>query len=127
VKFFNHSRQSKTWSRYHYEAAIASLHSTANEFESTNWSAILKMYNGLFQISPSPFVRLNRSIALHFSGASEKALAEIKEIDELSTHAIYWTTLGEVCKKALKKVNNSKQKKAIEKKIKSLEGNISRK
>ncbi|UII25010.1 sigma-70 family RNA polymerase sigma factor [Fulvivirga maritima] len=79
-------------SRYHLEAGIASIHCLAKNFENTNWTAILRLYEQLKALSPSPFVRLNYCIALHYQGDSEKALQQIDTIKGLESNLAYLCT-----------------------------------
>ena len=78
--------------RYHIEALIASLHSTALSFKKTNWQEILKLYDALLLIHDTPIVRLNRAICLYELGdhkAGKKALNELKE--ELEDSYVYYS------------------------------------
>lgn len=54
-------RMGKTAS-YHYEAAIACEHLKARTFAETNWTNILKWYQQLEELSPSPFNLLNMAV-----------------------------------------------------------------
>lgn len=58
---------------YHYEAAIAWLHCTAESFAATNWQLINRLYLRVLRMNPNPFVELNYAIALYFAGGKEKA------------------------------------------------------
>lgn len=97
IKHFNVSRKASSWSTYHFEAAIASLHCTAKSFSDTNWHVILRLYDDLFKINPSPFVALNRNIALFYTGKAEEAYVAISEIKGLETHHFYHATLAKIC------------------------------
>ena len=70
-------------SSYHYEAAIAYLHCTANSFAVTDWPAISRLYHQLLQLHPNPFVELNYAIALYYAGQKAKAF---KTLDSLLEH-----------------------------------------
>lgn len=61
-------------SRFHLEAGIAQLHCRAASVEATNWPAIVRLYDRLLQMQPSPFYRLNRAIALSRTGSEREAL-----------------------------------------------------
>lgn len=60
---------------YHYEAAIAAEHVMAPDYESTNWTNILRWYQQLEEVQPSPFNGLNMAVIyvqlLEFSKAEE--------------------------------------------------------
>src|SRR5438128_2055051 len=49
---------------YHVEAAIASVHASAQRAEDTNWRQIVELYDTLMAIRPSPVVARNRAIAV---------------------------------------------------------------
>lgn len=52
---------------YQYQGAIAALHATAPDFESTDWHAICLLYDVLDADYPSPWVTLNRAIAVSYA------------------------------------------------------------
>ncbi|HEX3958007.1 MAG TPA: RNA polymerase sigma factor [Trebonia sp.] len=49
---------------YQIQAAINAVHSVAPGFDSTDWHAILTLYDQLYAITPTPVVALNRAVAL---------------------------------------------------------------
>jgi RNA polymerase sigma-70 factor (ECF subfamily) len=49
---------------YQIQAAINAVHSVAPNFDSTNWQAILMLYDQLYELTPTPVVALNRAVAL---------------------------------------------------------------
>jgi predicted RNA polymerase sigma factor len=51
-------------SRYHLEAGIAAYHALAPSFVDTDWSAILRLYDWLIRMHPSPVYTLNRAIVV---------------------------------------------------------------
>ncbi|MEL7542113.1 MAG: sigma-70 family RNA polymerase sigma factor [Pseudomonadota bacterium] len=59
--------------RYHLEAAIASLHAQATVWEETDWPAIARLYALLNQHAPSLAVSVNWSVSLIYSGDREAA------------------------------------------------------
>ena len=85
-------------SRYHLEAGIASLHCATTDFSKTNWRAILGLYNHLYEIHPSPFVFLNRCIALAYSGDVEEAIQGLLKIDDnyFKNYHLYFLTLAKL-------------------------------
>lgn len=50
--------------RYVLQAGIASLHADAPTYEETDWSQIVRLYDELLSVWPSPVVALNRAVAL---------------------------------------------------------------
>jgi RNA polymerase sigma-70 factor, ECF subfamily len=49
---------------YQIQAAINAVHSVAPSFDSTDWHAILTLYDQLYTLTPIPVVALNRAVAL---------------------------------------------------------------
>lgn len=62
-----------TFSPYHLEAAIASVHCNARKFEDTDWGAICKYYDVLLKVYPSPFAEINYAVALQYNHQNDKA------------------------------------------------------
>lgn len=78
---FHHFAQSlrgSTFTVYHGEAAIASLHATAPTYAATDWPRILAEYDRLLQLAPSPVVALNRAIAMGKVHGAARALIELQ-------------------------------------------------
>lgn len=65
--------------RYHLEAEIACLHSSASSYTSTPWERIVGVYDELVRRTPTPSIRLARLIALAESGRATQALEELEE------------------------------------------------
>lgn len=86
-------------SRYHVEAAIASVHADASHFEDTDWAAIVSLYNTLMTIAPSPIVALNRAIAIAQVRGPRHGLDAIDAIgdrDRLASYPFYHAARGEL-------------------------------
>jgi RNA polymerase sigma-70 factor (ECF subfamily) len=49
---------------YQIQAAINAVHSVAPSFDSTDWHAILTLYDQLYALTPTPVAALNRAVAL---------------------------------------------------------------
>jgi RNA polymerase sigma-70 factor (ECF subfamily) len=64
------------------EAAIAAEHCKAARAEDTNWEEIVKLYDLLEELMPSPIVSLNRAVAVAMARGPQPAL---ELIDELAT------------------------------------------
>lgn len=62
-------------SSYHLQAAIAAHHSTAVDYAATDWPAILRCYDRLVALEPSPVAALNRAVALANVEGPEAGLA----------------------------------------------------
>lgn len=93
----------KEMSRYHLEAGIAMLHSHAPSFAETDWRAILRHYDLLLRLEPSPVYALNRAVAIaEIDGpnAGLAALNGIKELNQLRNYHLLDATLGELHRRA---------------------------
>ncbi|MBK8147192.1 MAG: sigma-70 family RNA polymerase sigma factor [Acidobacteria bacterium] len=78
-----HLRSSATGnelSEYHIEAEIASIHSLASDFESTDWKRLIGCYDRLAEYRPSPVVALNRAIARAKVFGYESSLRELEDL-----------------------------------------------
>jgi RNA polymerase sigma-70 factor (ECF subfamily) len=65
---------------YHVEAGIAAQHASAGSATETNWTEIVRLYDVLMKIRPSPVVALNRAMAIAESEGPERGLAAITTI-----------------------------------------------
>ena len=63
------------------QAAIAAQHCRAARPEDTNWPEILRLYDLLERLQPSPIVSLNRAVALAMVDGPGSALAIIDALD----------------------------------------------
>jgi len=59
------------------QAAISALHCRAARAEDTDWPQIVRLYDVLERLQPSPIVSLNRAVALAMANSPEAALAII--------------------------------------------------
>ena len=76
--------------RYHLEAFIAAEHCRANSVEETDWQTIVKAYDCLCKVAPSPVHELNRAIAIgHFSGP-ELGMAKLNQIESKRLRQDYY-------------------------------------
>jgi RNA polymerase sigma-70 factor (ECF subfamily) len=84
---------------YHLEAGIAACHCTAEDFASTDWVRILRHYDQLFRLKPSPVVALNRAVAVaNVDGPAEglRAIAMIGDRERLENHYLLHAVIGEL-------------------------------
>lgn len=71
------AKDSPALTRYHIEAAIASIHAEAPSWEETNWPAIARMYELLYQHTPSLAVLINWAVSFIMLGEAEQAQAKL--------------------------------------------------
>jgi RNA polymerase sigma-70 factor (ECF subfamily) len=62
------------------QAAIAALHCRAARAEDTDWAQILRLYDLLERLQPSPIVSLNRAVAVAMAVGPSPGLALIDEL-----------------------------------------------
>jgi RNA polymerase sigma factor (sigma-70 family) len=83
-------------SRYHFEAAIASIHAAALSFEQTDWKSIYHLYEAYYQLEPGPIIALNKAIASAYAISRENALKELMQIKGLEQYYLYYASAGEM-------------------------------
>ena len=66
------------------QAAIAALHCQASRADETDWPQIVRLYDVLERMQPSPIVSLNRAVAVAMAEGAERGLTLI---DGLSTRS----------------------------------------
>jgi RNA polymerase sigma-70 factor (ECF subfamily) len=99
MQYFAAAIRGDTLTRYHIEAAIAVTHAGASSMETTDWAQIVRHYDQLCELFPSPAATLNRIIALRYARGAEAALLALRGSDELHTvqdSLIYHATLAEL-------------------------------
>jgi RNA polymerase sigma-70 factor (ECF subfamily) len=74
---------------YALQAAIAALHCSAARSEDTDWVQILRLYEVLERLQPSPVVTLNRAVAVAMVDGPAAALALIEELEATGELAGY--------------------------------------
>jgi predicted RNA polymerase sigma factor len=62
---------------YALQAAIAECHDIAASVETTDWSRIVVLYDGLVQLAPSPVTSLNRAVAVAMADGPAAGLVEV--------------------------------------------------
>src|SRR5215813_14060959 len=93
------SAAGETVSRYHLEAGIAAHYALAPSVADTDWAAILRLYDWLIRMHPSPVYELNRAIVVAQIAGPEAGIAAIEEatrLEALKNYHILDATLGEL-------------------------------
>jgi RNA polymerase sigma-70 factor (ECF subfamily) len=80
---------SRTLGPYTLQAAIAAEHAKAPHAESTDWAQIVRLYDLLARVAPSPVVGLNRAVAVAMRDGPEAGLALVDAILERGDLAAY--------------------------------------
>jgi len=66
---------------YQIQAAISAVHSDAPVAAATDWRQILRLYDQLLAVAPSPVVALNRAVAVAETDGPAAALAIVDDLD----------------------------------------------
>ncbi len=83
-------------------AAIAAEHCLAPSYAETNWEDIVRLYEVLERVAPSPLNVMNRAIALAAWKGPDAGLAELEAFEAPSWLLGYYlwdATLGELCRR----------------------------
>ena len=75
------SAEGEALTSFHLEAAIAARHAAAPTFAETDWRSILRLYDLLWRLRPTPVVALNRAIALGMVEGPEAGLRALAGIE----------------------------------------------
>jgi RNA polymerase sigma-70 factor (ECF subfamily) len=74
---------------YQIQAAINAVHSVAAGFDSTDWHAILTLYEQLYALTPTPVVALNRAVALAEVRGPAAGLATLDDLRSPALDSYY--------------------------------------
>ena len=66
---------------YQIQAAINAVHSDASAVQDTDWRQIVRLYDQLLAVSPTPVVALNRAVAVAEVDGPEAGLALVDALD----------------------------------------------
>ncbi|HEY5630318.1 MAG TPA: hypothetical protein VIR16_12495, partial [Candidatus Limnocylindrales bacterium] len=80
---------------YQIQAAIAAVHADAVSVERTDWGQIVRLYDQLLAVAPSPVVALNRAVAVAEVSGPAAALALIEDLDLRDWH-LYQAVRGDL-------------------------------
>lgn len=86
-------------SEYHLQAGIAAIHCTAPDYIATDWARIVRHYDDLLHLKPSPVVALNRAVAvahLHGPQAGLDAIETMPDADRLQGNYLLHAVTGEL-------------------------------
>lgn len=76
---------------YQIQAAINAVHSDAATAAGTDWGQILRLYDQLLKLAPTPVVALNRAVAVAEVDGPEAALALVDGLDLEQYHLFHAT------------------------------------
>jgi RNA polymerase sigma factor (sigma-70 family) len=82
---------------YELQAEIAAVHVTAPAWESTDWAAIVSLYDELAAVAPSPIVALNRAIAVSMRDGPSEGMKALKELERpLTDYHLFYATRADL-------------------------------
>ncbi len=74
---------------YRVQAELAAAHSTARDAADTDWTRIVRLYDELLRLSPSPVVALNRAVAVGMADGPLAGLAALAELENEPKLGVY--------------------------------------
>ena len=89
LRFAAEALSSQQHGRFTLQAAIAGVHAVAPDAGSTDWGRILRLYDALHALWPTPVVALNRAVALSFVDGPAAALEVVDVLAEDQRLAAY--------------------------------------
>ncbi len=78
--FLKRALEDGRMSRYACEASIAQVHAAAPRPQDTDWTKIVRLYDVLLELDPSPIIQLNRAAAIAMRDGPAAGLALMEEI-----------------------------------------------
>ncbi len=93
------SAEGDEFTEFHLQAAIAACHIAAASYELTDWAEIVRLYDLLIGMNPSPVVALNRAVAIAKSLGPAAGISELEKVSEhplLQHYYLLPATLGEL-------------------------------
>ena len=69
---------------YQVQAAISAVHARSASHAATDWTEITLLYRKLYELQPSPVVRLNEIVALSFAEGAQAGLDALRQIERFT-------------------------------------------
>jgi len=126
---------------YAVQAAIAALHCQARSAEETDWAQIVRFYELLERLQPSPIVSLNRAVAVAMAEWPERGLALINslaESDDLDQYHLFYAARADLLRRlgssaeaaenyqrALSLVSNESERRFLERRLREMQSQVS--
>ncbi|WP_292740398.1 hypothetical protein [Nostoc sp. JL31] len=117
------------------QAAIAALHCQAAQAEETDWLQIVRLYDLLERLQPSPIVSLNRAVAISMIESPQTALELIDGLaSQLNDYHLFHATRAEMLRRigasasaaesyaiALMLVTNDSERRFLERRLREVQ------
>ena len=68
---------------YQLQAAISAVHANASDFAHTDWREITALYGKLYELTPTPVIRLNAIVALSYAKDAQTALLALNDLEAM--------------------------------------------
>jgi RNA polymerase sigma-70 factor (ECF subfamily) len=113
------------------QAEIAAVHVTAPTWESTDWAAIVPLYDELAAVAPSPIISLNRAVAIAMRDGAAAGLAALAGLERsLADYHLFYATRADLLerdgkdpradlRKALSLVTNDSERQLLERRLRA--------
>ncbi len=88
---------------FQIQAAISAAHAQANSYQETDWHEITLLYEKLYELQPSPVIKLNAAVALSFAYGAQAGLTAMAELDthgELAQYQPYHAARADLFRRA---------------------------
>ncbi|WP_238393314.1 RNA polymerase sigma factor [Myxacorys almedinensis] len=123
---------------YALQAAISALHCQAARAEETDWAQIVRLYEVLERLQPSPIVTLNRAVAIAMADGPQAAFGLIDRLaPELDSYHLVHATRADLFrrigaleeatqsyKRALELVTNDSERCFLERRSREVSSNV---
>jgi len=99
ISHLRESASGDSLSEYHLQAGIAACHATAKDYQATDWSRILSLYDRLTEFEDSPVIALNRAVAVGNVRGPKAGLDAVRAIrgrEKLESYYLFYAVTGEL-------------------------------
>ena len=118
------------------QAAMAAEHCKAATAEDTDWAEIVRLYDRLGQLQPSPIVFLNRAVAVAMASGPRAGLAELEALaaDDLNNYHLFHAARADLLRRlgereaaatsyerALNLVTNESERRYLERRLREVQ------
>ena len=85
---------------YQLQAAIVAIHADAPSYAVTDWAGVVRLYDALLAMEPTPVVALNRALALAELAGPQRALDEVEPLAErLDSYHLFHAARAELLRR----------------------------
>jgi RNA polymerase sigma-70 factor (ECF subfamily) len=87
---------------YALQAAIAAEHAKARRASETDWRAIVRLYDALMRVQPSPVVALNQAVAVAMAEGPGAGLHRVEELEargQLQGYHLRWAVRADLLRR----------------------------